>query len=285
MKEFIKLENVYFDYAQDLPENTDDDVIKGLSLTIEKGTFVAVIGHNGSGKSTFAKLLNGIIVPTLGKVYVDGMDTCDDSLIFDIRRRVGMVFQNPDNQIVATTVEEDVAFAPENLGVEPSEIRRRVDVALESVGMSEYKLHSPAHLSGGQKQRVAIAGIIAMQPECIIFDESTAMLDPQGRKEVIDAIMKLKNDGMTVVLITHYMNEAVEADRVIVMNDGRIEMDGTPREVFAQVDELRRIELDVPQATDLAHRLRKNGYNIDTALLREDEAVEAIVKLIGEKIE
>lgn len=279
MNEFIRIENVSFDYSPEEIEDPHDDVIKNISLTIEKGSFVTVIGHNGSGKSTFAKLLNGILVPTSGKIFVDGMDTSDENLIFDIRRRIGMVFQNPDNQIVATTVEEDVAFAPENLGVEPLEIRRRVDEALESVKMTEYKEHSPSQLSGGQKQRVAIAGIIAMQPECIIFDESTAMLDPRGRKEVLEAIERLKEKGMTVVLITHYMNEAIGADRVIVMNDGKIEMDGTPKEVFSNVEKLRAIELDVPQITDLGHRLRSAGIDIPEGLLTEDEAIDAIKKL------
>lgn len=283
MNEFIKLENVSFDYTPEEPNDPCDDVIKNVSLTVEKGTFVAIIGHNGSGKSTLAKLLNGILVPTEGKVYVNGIDTSNEELIFDVRRQVGMVFQNPDNQIVATTVEEDVAFAPENLGVEPNEIRRRVDDALESVGMSAFKQHSPSQLSGGQKQRVAIAGIIAMQPECIIFDESTAMLDPKGRKEVLEEILKLKEKGMTVVLITHYMNEAVYADRVVVMNDGEVDMDGTPREVFSRVERLREIELDVPQVTDLAHRLRLDGYDIPDGLLFEDEAIEAIAKLIGKR--
>ncbi len=280
MNEFIRLENVSFDYTPEEIEDKSDDVIKELDLTIEKGSFVVIIGHNGSGKSTLAKLFNGILVPTSGKVWVDGIDTSDDDRIFDVRRKVGMVFQNPDNQIVATTVEEDVAFAPENLGVEPSEIRKRVDSALESVGMSAYKQHSPSQLSGGQKQRVAIAGIIAMQPECIIFDESTAMLDPRGRKEVLDTIIKLRENGMTVVLITHYMNEASDADRVIVMNDGKIELDGTPSQVFSHVEKLREIELDVPQVTDLAHRLRMAGFDIPRGVISQEEAIEAIAKLI-----
>lgn len=279
MSEFIKLENVTFDYSAEEQNGQHHEAIKNLSLSIEKGSFVAIIGHNGSGKSTLAKLFNGILVPTSGRVTVDGMDTSNEDLIFDVRRRVGMVFQNPDNQIVATTVEEDVAFAPENLGVEPSEIRRRVDEALESVKMSEYKEHSPSQLSGGQKQRVAIAGIIAMQPECIIFDESTAMLDPQGRKEVLETILKLKERGMTVILITHYMNEAVNADRVVVMNGGSIEMDGNPREVFSQVEKLREIELDVPQVTDLAYRLRRDGFELPEGLLFEEETIEALMKL------
>lgn len=280
MSEFIRLENVFFDYTTEDGVPQGHDVIKDVSFSVEKGSFVAIIGHNGSGKSTLAKLLNGILTPTMGKVVVDGLDTRNEELIFDIRRRVGMVFQNPDNQIVATTVEEDVAFAPENLGVEPHEIRKRVDEALEKVKMSEYKEHSPSQLSGGQKQRVAIAGIIAMRPECIIFDESTAMLDPQGRREVLDTILSLKEEGMTIILITHYMNEAVFADRVIVMNDGKIEMDAPPREVFSKVDRLREIELDVPQVTDLIYRLRRDGYDLPVNLIFEEEATEAIVRLI-----
>ncbi len=282
MSEFIRLENVSFSYTGE-EDSCQQEVIKELSFTIEKGSFVAIIGHNGSGKSTLAKLFNGILVPTQGRVLVDGIDTADEDRIFDVRRKVGMVFQNPDNQIVATTVEEDVAFAPENLGVSPSEIRQRVDSALEAVNMSEYKEHSPSQLSGGQKQRVAIAGIIAMQPECIIFDESTAMLDPQGRKEVLEAVLALRREGLTVVLITHYMNEAVNADRVIVMNDGEIEMDGEPREVFAKVDRLRKIELDVPQVTDLAQRLRADGWDIPENLLFEEETIEEIARLIKAK--
>ena len=280
MSEIIKLENVCFDYSSEYDDAPFDIVIKDISLSIERGSFIAVLGHNGSGKSTLAKLFNGILTPKSGRVLVDGMDTSREDLIYDIRRRVGMVFQNPDNQIVATTVEEDVAFAPENLGIEPSEIRRRVDEALEAVNMTEYKKHSPSQLSGGQKQRVAIAGIIAMKPECIIFDESTAMLDPQGRKEVLDAIMALKNEGMTVVLITHYMNEAVFADRVIVMNDGNIEMDASPREVFSKVERLKVIGLDVPQTTELVNRLIADGYELPPSLLFPDEGAKEIEKLI-----
>ena len=280
MSEIIKLENVSFDYSSEYDDAPFDTVIKDISLTIERGSFVAVLGHNGSGKSTLAKLFNGILTPKSGRVLVDGMDTSKEDLIYDIRHRVGMVFQNPDNQIVATTVEEDVAFAPENLGIEPSEIRRRVDEALDAVNMTEYKKHSPSQLSCGQKQRVAIAGIIAMKPECIIFDESTAMLDPQGRKEVLDAIMALKKDGMTVVLITHYMNEAVFADRVIVMNDGNIEMDASPKEVFSKVERLKSIGLDVPQTTELVNRLIADGYELSPNLLFPDEGAKEIEKLI-----
>ncbi|MBQ5746373.1 MAG: energy-coupling factor transporter ATPase [Clostridia bacterium] len=282
MSEIIKLENVSFDYSSEYDDIPLDVVIKDVSLTIERGSFVAVLGHNGSGKSTLAKLFNGILTPKSGRVLVDGMDTSKEELIYDIRRRVGMVFQNPDNQIVATTVEEDVAFAPENLGIEPSEIRRRVDEALAAVNMTEYKKHSPSQLSGGQKQRVAIAGIIAMKPECIIFDESTAMLDPQGRKEVLDTIMSLKKEGMTVVLITHYMNEAVFADRVIVMNDGNIEMDASPRDVFSKVERLKSIGLDVPQTTELVNRLIADGYRLSPDLLFPDEGAKEIEKLISE---
>ncbi len=278
MSEIIKLEGVSFDYTTD--EALSDTVIKDVSLSIEKGTFVAIIGHNGSGKSTLAKLMNGILLPRSGRVTVDGIDTSEEERIFDVRRRVGMVFQNPDNQIVATTVEEDVAFAPENLGVEPKEIRERVKKALETVGMTEYKNHSPSQLSGGQKQRVAIAGIIAMMPECIIFDESTAMLDPHGRREVLEAIETLKKEGMTVVLITHYMSEAVTADRVIVMNGGRIEMDGTPSEVFREVERLKEIGLDVPQVTELVHRMRTEGREISPDILTPLGAADAIEKLI-----
>lgn len=278
MSEIIKLENVSFDYMSEDAEA--DTVIKDVSLSIEKGTFVAVIGHNGSGKSTLAKLMNGILLPRSGRVTVDGIDTSEEDRIFDVRRRVGMVFQNPDNQIVATTVEEDVAFAPENLGVPPSEIRERVKKALETVGMTEYKNHSPSQLSGGQKQRVAIAGIIAMMPECIIFDESTAMLDPHGRREVLSAIETLKREGMTVVLITHYMSEAVTADRVIVMNGGKIEMDGAPSEVFREVERLKEIGLDVPQVTELVHRMRVEGYEISPDILTPLGGADAIEKLI-----
>ena len=276
----IKLENVSFDYSDEYDHTPTERVIKDLSLTIEDGSFVVILGHNGSGKSTLAKLFNGILIPKSGRVLVDGMDTSNEEHIYDIRRRVGMVFQNPDNQIVATTVEEDVAFAPENLGVPPKEIRERVDEALALVNMTEYRKHSPSQLSGGQKQRVAIAGIIAMRPECIIFDESTAMLDPQGRKEVLDTILKLKNDGMTVVLITHYMNEAAYADRVIVMNDGDVDMDATPREVFSQVERLKEIGLDVPQVTELIYKLRLSGYDLKDDLIYTEEGARAIKELI-----
>lgn len=281
MSTMIKLENVCFDYDGEVECN---GIIKNVSLEIEKGTFVALLGHNGSGKSTLAKLMNGVLVPNKGKVYVDGLDTSDENLIWDIRRRVGMVFQNPDNQIVATTVEEDVAFGPENLGIEPHEIRRRVDEALESVHMSEFKTHSPSQLSGGQKQRVAIAGILAMKPDCILFDESTAMLDPHGREEVMSQILRLRAEGMTVVLITHYMNEAVFADRVVVVNDGEIAMDSTPAKVFSQVERLRSLGLDVPQVTHLAHLLNCDGYKIRNDVLFEDETYTELSELLKKEV-
>ena len=246
-------------------------------MEIRKGEFVALLGHNGSGKSTMAKHMNAILLPSSGKVYVGGMDTADDDLLTDIRRTVGMVFQNPDNQLVATIVEEDVAFGPENLGIPSPEIRQLVDDALKAVGMYEYRRHAPHKLSGGQKQRVAIAGIIAMRPKCIVFDEPTAMLDPRGRQEVMETIDKLKNElGITVVLITHYMDEAARADRVIVIDDGKLLIEGTPREVFSQIALLREHHLDVPQATELAQYLRSMGYDIPEDVLTPEECARAI---------
>ena len=246
-----------------------------------EGQFLAVLGHNGCGKSTVAKLINGILVPNKGKVTVEGMDTSDEEKTVDIRKTVGMVFQNPDNQIVATIVEDDVAFGPENLGVEPSEIRKAVDSALKAVGMYEFRKREPHRLSGGQKQRVAIAGVIAMNTKCIVMDEPTAMLDPQGRKEVMDTVMKLNREfGITVILITHYMDEAVKADRVIVMDGGRIAMDGTPKEVFRNVERMKKLGLDVPQATELAYRLRKKGFKLPEDILDENECAEAILKVL-----
>lgn len=283
MNEMIKFENVYFDYGEEGSASREGAVLKNICLSVEKGSFVALLGHNGSGKSTMAKLMNGVLVPKSGKVTVCGFDTADDENIWEIRRRVGMVFQNPDNQIVATTVEEDVAFGPENLGVAPEEIRRRVDEALESVHMTEFKLHSPSQLSGGQKQRVAIAGTLAMKPECIIFDESTAMLDPQGRQEVMEEILKLKEQGMTVILITHYMNEAVFADRVVVVNDGETVMDSTPAKVFCEVEKLRSLGLDVPQVTHLAYLLSKDGYSLRRDILFEDEAYAELSHLLQKR--
>ena len=285
---FIKIENVSFSYEGDEEGVLLPPVLKNISLEIEKGSFVALLGHNGSGKSTLAKLINLVLVPTEGKIYVDGADITAESLtedeLYAIRRRVGMVFQNPDNQLVATVVEEDVAFGPENLGIEPSEIRKRVDEALETVNMSEYKKHSPHQLSGGQKQRVAIAGIIAMLPECIIFDESTAMLDPGGRRDVMDTIEYLNREkGITVIHITHNMDEAVRADRVVVINDGRIFLDGSPREVFSRVQELRMVGLDVPQVTELFYELKYRGIDVDLSELDEEKCAEALVKLLNNK--
>lgn len=263
MNNIIEFENVDFSYFVEDGESQSSGgqekeikVLKNLSLTIESGSFVAILGHNGSGKSTLAKLTNGLLLPTKGRVVVDGIETKDDDTIFDVRRNVGMVFQNPDNQIVSSIVEEDVAFGVENFGIPSDECRRRVDEALKTVGMYEYRRKSPSKLSGGQKQRVAVAGIIAMKPKCIVLDEPTAMLDPVGRKEVIDTVMKLnREEGITIVLITHFMDEAVRADRVVVMDDGVIKMDGTPDSVFSRVDELKALQLDVPQSTQLVHDL------------------------------
>lgn len=256
-------------------------VLRGINLELKKGEFTAVLGHNGCGKSTLAKHLNAILLPTGGTVYIDGINTKDEDKVFDIRQRVGMVFQNPDNQIVTTIVEEDVAFALENLGVEPGEMRKRVDEALKAVNMYEYREHAPHQLSGGQKQRIAIAGVIAMRPEFIVLDEPTAMLDPQGRKEVIATIRRLNQEyGISVVLITHYMDEAVKADRVIVMDDGRTVMDGTPREVFLRVEELKKLGLDVPQVTELVWKLKKSGLDIDSDVINEEECVNALMKLL-----
>ena len=253
MSSFIEIKDLHFSYVNDLEEPpVKTEVLKGINLNIEKGEFVAVLGHNGSGKSTLAKCINAINLPESGAVYVNGMDTLDENNLLPIREKVGMVFQNPDNQIVATIVEEDVAFALENMGVEPNEIRRRVDEALKTVGMYEHRLKAPNKLSGGQKQRVAVAGIIAMKPMCIVLDEPTAMLDPNGRREVMNTVKKLnKEEGITIVLITHYMDEAVQADRVVVMDDGQIKLDDTPRNVFAKVDEIKALGLDVPQTTEL----------------------------------
>ena len=255
---------------------------RGVDTAIEKGSFVVVLGHNGSGKSTFAKSLNAILLPCGGKVYVEGMDTQDEACLLEIRRRVGMVFQNPDNQIVSNVVEEDVAFAPENLGVASEEIRRRVDDALAAVDMTAFMTHAPHLLSGGQKQRIAIAGVIAMEPECIVLDEATAMLDPIGRQEVLSAVHKLNREkGITVVLITHHMNEAEEADRVIVMDDGRIALDGTPKEVFTQVEPLRTMGLTVPDTVDLLDRLRKDGLDVPLDALTVDECAAAITAALA----
>lgn len=272
-------ENLRFCYPPD-SEGNIKVAIDGVDITINKGEFVVVLGHNGSGKSTFAKHINGLLVPTEGKVIVAGYDTSVDENIWEVRSKAGMVFQNPDNQIVATIVEEDVAFGPENLGVEPKEIRKRVDDALERVNMSEYKKHGPHLLSGGQKQRVAIAGILAMMPECIVLDEPTAMLDPSGRKEVVETILDLnKNHGITIVFITHFMEEAVKADRIYVMDQGKVIVDGTPREVFKNVEIMKNLGLDVPQMTELAYELSKSGVNIKTDVLTIDEMVNELCQL------
>ncbi|MCD8345518.1 MAG: energy-coupling factor transporter ATPase [Oscillospiraceae bacterium] len=279
---FIDIDNVKFTYTtEDDNGNVEkNEVLHGLSLSIEKGEFVAVLGHNGSGKSTLAKLLNAINLPDSGKVMVAGMDTSDEDKLFDIRSNVGMVFQNPDNQIVATIVEEDVAFALENIGVEPTEIRRRVDEALKTVGMYDYREYSPSKLSGGQKQRVAIAGVLAMKPDCIVLDEPTAMLDPIGRREIMSTITELNKTGVTIVLITHYMDEAARAKRVVVMDSGNIIMDDCPKKVFSQVEKLKSLGLDVPQVTELTHELIKCGVNLPEDIIYEDECYEALYKLL-----
>lgn len=275
----IKTENLKYIYEND--DETQHEVLKDVNIEIGKGQFVAIVGHNGSGKSTLAKHFNAIFLPSGGKVYVEGMDTSDEELLFEIRRRVGMVFQNPDNQIVATIVEEDVAFAPENLGVAPIQIRERVDNALKAVGMYEHRLEAPHLLSGGQKQRIAIAGILAMQPEYIILDEPTAMLDPIGRREVINTIKSLNREqGMTVLLITHYMEEAAMADRIIVMRAGNVLLDGTPKQVFVQTEKLKSTGLDIPQAAELIHELAEAGLGVRRDAITVDECVEEIMKLI-----
>ena len=261
-------------------EDKNKPAIDGLNLQIEKGEFLVILGKNGSGKSTLAKHINSILLPSGGKMFVAGLDTSIDKNLWEIRKKAGMVFQNPDNQIVATIVEEDVAFGLENLGVESSEIRRRVDEALKKVGMYEYRKHAPHMLSGGQKQRVAIAGILAMKPECIVLDEPTAMLDPIGRNEVIDTIKDInKKDGITIVLITHYMEEAIEADRIVVMDRGKEVLQGTPREIFSQVEKMKETGLDVPQITELAYELSNEGLKIRTDILTIDELVKALCQL------
>lgn len=283
-KIIIKFDNVSFAYEAGEEDTAATQVVDGFNLCVPEGQFLAVLGHNGCGKSTVAKLINGILVPSSGKVTVDGLDTSDDDRVTDVRRTVGMVFQNPDNQIVATIVEDDVAFGPENLGVPPHEIRKRVDDALKAVGMYEFRGREPHRLSGGQKQRVAIAGIIAMNTKCIVMDEPTAMLDPHGRQEVMDTIQMLnKERGITVILITHYMDEAVKADRVVVMDKGEIVLDGVPRDVFKNVEKLKSLGLDVPQATELAYRLRKAGMDIPDNILDEKECAAAILSALEVK--
>ena len=281
-KKEINVSGLVFEYPGDEEGAPGYLVLKGLDMTIPAGQFVAVLGHNGSGKSTLAKHFNAILTPTGGDVTVCGINTKDEDRLFDIRQQVGMVFQNPDNQIVATIVEEDVAFALENLGVPPAEIRQRVDDSLKEVDMYEYREHAPHQLSGGQKQRVAIAGILAMRPDFIVLDEPTAMLDPKGRSEVIRNIKELnKNFHTTVVLITHYMEEAVQADRVVVVDNGKILRDGTPKEVFSEVELLKSVGLDVPQVTELVYELRQEGIDLPQDILTEDECYEALKKLLA----
>ena len=279
MENIIEISGLHLSYPAEEGKEPAE-VLKGIDLTIKKGEFVAVLGHNGSGKSTLAKHLNAILIPTEGKVTVGGIDTADEARIFELRQKAGMVFQNPDNQIVSSVVEEDVAFALENLGVPYDEMRKRVDDALKAVNMYEYRLHSPSQLSGGQKQRIAIAGIIAMQPDCIILDEPTAMLDPQGRKEVMATIKKMNREqGITIVLITHYMDEAAQCGRIVVMDKGNVVLDDTPRAVFSHVEQVKEIGLDVPQVTELAWELRKAGCDIPQDIITEEECVGAIKKL------
>lgn len=276
----IKTENLTYAYRAaegELPKI----VLQGIDIEIEQGTFVAVLGHNGSGKTTLAKHMNAILLPMGGRVLVDGMDTADESLLLEIRKRVGMVFQNPDNQIVANVVEEDVAFAPENLGLPPEEIRRRVDEALKTVGMYEYREHAPHLLSGGQKQRIAIAGVLAMEPACVVFDEPTAMLDPIGRESVVRIIRQLRDTGrVTVILITHHMEETIDADRVIVMTGGKVLMDGTPRAVFQNVEALRETGLDVPETVNLLHELNGSGFQLRLDALSVEECAQEIYNAI-----
>ena len=276
MEPVIVFDNVHYTYPADEKES-----LCGVSLSIEKGSFVAVLGHNGSGKSTFAKHMNGILVPDEGRVLVEGLDTSDEEHIIDVRRRVGMVFQNPDNQLVANVVEDDVAFAPENLGVEPKEIRQRVDAALRQVGMYDYRMHAPHLLSGGQKQRVAIAGVIAMQPDIIVLDEPTAMLDPQGRREVVDTVFSLcREKGMTVVYITHHMDECIDADRLIVMSNGCVMADGKPADIFANAELLRREGLEQPETARLLQDLRASGMRLEGEPLSVEDCAELIAQVL-----
>lgn len=284
MDTIITCNEITFAYPSQDPAIPAVPIFENLTFQVEKGSFVTVLGQNGSGKSTLAKHFNAILLPEGGAVYVGGLDTRDEENMLKIRSHVGMVFQNPDNQIVATIVEEDVAFGPENLGVPPQEIRSRVDESLEAVGMYEHRLRSPSQLSGGQKQRVAIAGVIAMLPDCIVLDEPTAMLDPRGRYEVIQTIRTLKKDfGVTVVLITHFMDEAAQSERVVVMNDGKILLDSTPQDVFSHVDLLKEVGLDVPQSTELVYELRKEGFDLPAGIITEEECIEAIDRLLREK--
>lgn len=283
----IKASKLIYDYIRRDEEDHVEEVnraIDELSLEISTGDFVAILGHNGSGKSTFAKQINGILLPTEGTVWISGMDTSDDTHIWDIRKAAGMVFQNPDNQIIGNIVEEDVGFGPENLGVPTEEIWKRVDESLEAVGMMAYRMKSPNKLSGGQKQRVAIAGVMAMKPQCIILDEPTAMLDPTGRREVISTLHQLnRKEGITVLLITHYMEEVINADRVIVMDDGRLVMDGTPREIFSRVKDLKSYRLDVPQVTELAYELKQEGVDLPDGILTMEELMKYLLPMMKER--
>ena len=284
METQAQAKQLWFHYTDENGERTSPDILKDISLSIDKGDFVALLGHNGSGKSTFAKHMNAILLPSAGTMTVAGIDTQDESQRFTLRSHVGMVFQNPDNQIVATIVEEDEAFGPENLGIPPQEIRERVDDALKAVEMYDYREHAPSQLSGGQKQRVAIAGIIAMRPDCIVLDEPTAMLDPSGRREVMNTIHMLNREyGITIVLITHYMEEAAQANRVVVMDDGKVVLDNTPKEVFSHVETLKKIGLDVPQVTELAYRLQQAGCPVDVHMISEEECVASLTKLLNGK--
>ncbi|WP_352415858.1 energy-coupling factor transporter ATPase [Oscillibacter ruminantium] len=277
MSTILETENLQYLYPAVEEGEQATVALRGVDLKIEKGTFVVILGHNGSGKSTLAKTFNAILLPAAGSVRVEGMDTTDEARLLDIRRKVGMVFQNPDNQIVSNVVEEDVAFAPENLGVPTAEIRRRVDTALGAVGMAEFAQHAPHLLSGGQKQRIAIAGVIAMEPDCIVLDEATAMLDPTGRQEVLSTAHRLNREkGITVVLITHHMNEAEDADRVVVMDNGKVAMDGTPQEIFTRVEELRNLGLTVPDTVDLLDRLRRDGLELPLDALTVDACADAV---------
>ena len=281
MDNILEIKNVSFEYSNADEENVSYTAVKNLSLNIERGSFTVILGHNGSGKSTLAKMLNGLNKPTFGDILVDGINTKDEETEIEVKRRVGMVFQNPDNQLIASIVEEDVAFGPKNLGLEPSVIRERVKNALKAVGMEEYANSTPHRLSGGQKQRIAIAGIIAMEPECLVLDEPTAMLDPKGRREIISTLHKLnKEKDITVILITHYMEEAENADRVLVMNDGEIIKDATPKEVFMDVELLKSVGLDVPQTTELLYNLQKHGFNVNTNVISITDTAKEIAKVL-----
>ena len=281
MDSIIEIKNVSYEYSNQDEEGVSYTAVKNLSLNIERGSFTVILGHNGSGKSTLAKMLNGLYKPTFGDIFVDGINTRDEETEIEVKRRVGMVFQNPDNQLITSIVEEDVAFGPENLGLEPPVIRERVKNALKAVGMEEYANSTPHRLSGGQKQRIAIAGIIAMEPECLVLDEPTAMLDPKGRREIISTLHKLnKEKGITVILITHYMEEAENADRVLVMNDGEIIKDATPKEVFTDVELLKSVGLDVPQTTELLYNLQKSGFSVNTNVISIIDTAKEIAKAL-----